>query len=570
MELTTPYIDGTPKGCGWGEVYPRPQFKRDSYLSLCGEWELAFTDSLTLPEEYPDRINVPFCPESALSGIGRQLADGECLAYRRHVTLPEGFVKDSVLLHVGAADQECEIWAGGKQICRHSGGYLPFSADITDCITGGEVTLELLVRDTLSHDLPWGKQKKKRGGMWYTPVSGIWGEVWLESLPERPIRGIRIDADDVRATVTLDADRGKKRLTLATGEVYETEGNVFEITPEEIHNWTPDDPYIYDFTVESETDRIESYFALRRIDIRKVSGRQRICLNGEPYFFTGLLDQGYYPDGIYTPASPEAYRADIMLAKELGFNMLRKHIKAEPPIFYSLCDRLGIAVFQDMINNGDYSFILDTALPTVGFKKKLCDLRHRSPTAREIFLSEAMALQDHLHNCPSVLLYTIFNEGWGEFAPDETYRTLKARDTSRLYDATSGWFTGRESDLDSRHIYFRAPKLGKVGERPVFLSEFGGYSLRCEGHLFSDKNYGYKLFTGEGELTNAFCELYVRDTLPLIEKGLCATVYTQLSDVEDETNGLITYDRRHVKIDKERIKEANEALIGELKRVTKS
>jgi hypothetical protein len=566
--MKTPYINNTPDGWNWGEVYPRPQFKRDSYLSLVGEWDFCFTDSFTLPSEYNETIRVPFAPESELSGIGRSVPDGSVLAYSRHITLPEGFVNDRVILHVGAADQECELYVNGRLILRHEGGYLPFFADVTDGIEENRLLVEILVRDTLSHKYPWGKQKKKRGGMWYTPVSGIWGEVWLESIPKDAIKSIRIDADEAHAIITADAPKGRMKLTLATGEVYEAEDGVFDIRPENGHVWTPDDPYIYDFTLESQTDRIESYFALRHIEIGEVNGVKRILLNGKPYFFTGLLDQGYFPDGIYTPYSPIAYRDDILFAKRLGFNMLRKHIKIEPAIFYSLCDRLGIAVFQDAVNNSDYSFIIDTALPTVGLKRKLFNLRHRSKETQSIFISQAREMQDHLYNCPSVLLYTVFNEGWGEFTPDRVYRELKERDPSRLYDATSGWFYGKESDFDSLHIYFRAPKLGKVGSRPIFLSEFGGYSLRCEGHLFGENNYGYKLFDSSEKLTDAVYYLFVKDTLPLIKDGLSATVYTQLSDVEDETNGLITYDRELVKVDADRIAKANEALILELGRVT--
>ena len=551
----------------WGETYPRPQFKRDSYFSLVGEWDFAVTDKNALPNEYNEKINLPFAPESKLSGIERAIGQNEYMAYRRTVTLPSGFVRNSLILHLGAVDQVCDVYINRTLAMHHEGGYLPFCVDITDLALGDEFVIEVLARDVLSHDYPWGKQRRDRGGMWYTPVSGIWGEVWLESLPESPIRSLKIDQNTERAIIKVDAAPSKKKLTLATGEVYETEGDTFEITPAIPRLWTPEVPYIYDFVIETPTDRVESYFALRTISKIEIDGRERIALNGKPYFFTALLDQGYYDDGIYTPASPEGYKNDILFAKALGFNTLRKHIKIEPLIFYSLCDRLGIVVFQDMVNNGGYSFILDTALPTIGFKRKTFTLRNRNKRTREIFMQHSRDTQDHLYNCPSLCLYTIFNEGWGEFEPDRVFEELSARDTTRLYDATSGWFYERKSDLDSRHIYFRAPKLKRVGKRPVFLSEFGGFSLSCEGHLYGDKCYGYKTFESESELTDAVYSLFVRDTLPLIEEGLCATVYTQLSDVEDEINGLITYDRQKIKVDALKIKEANELLKNELLRV---
>ena len=396
--------------------------------------------------------------------------------------------------------------------------------------------------------------------MWYTPVSGIWQTVWIESVPKNHIKSIKIDplAEAVKITVNSAAER--KKLTLKSGEVYEFTENYVVVEPREKHFWTPENPYLYEFTLETETDKIESYFALRTLEIKEVNGKQRLCLNGEPYFFSGLLDQGYFPDGIFLPATEKGYEDDILNAKRFGFNMLRKHIKIEPMIFYYLCDKLGMVVFQDMVNNSGYSFILDTALPTIGFKKARFSLRHRNKESREFFLSEMEKTAELLYNVPSVCLYTVFNEGWGQFMPNEAYKALRKIDETRFIDSTSGWFYSTDSDVDSHHIYFKAPKIKKPNGRPFFLSEFGGFSLRIEGHLFGKRNYGYSIYKDKESFTDAVYSLYTADTLPLIKDGLSATVYTQLTDVEDETNGLITYDRKVIKIDVNKMKEANEKL----------
>ena len=397
--------------------------------------------------------------------------------------------------------------------------------------------------------------------MWYTPVSGIWQTVWIESLPENPIRSLRIDQNDKNARITLDTDaRSAKLILLETGEELDFYQNTVTVEPKEPKLWSPENPYLYRFAIETESDRVEGYFALRSLSIKNVNGKERMCLNGKPYFFSALLDQGYYPDGIFLPATEKGYEDDILLAKRLGFNTLRKHIKIEPMVFYYLCDKLGIVVFQDMVNNSSYSFILDTALPTIGLKKLMPLPRHKDSETRQIFLEQMELTARYLYNTPSVCLYTIFNEGWGEFCPDEAYDKLKTIDNTRFIDATSGWFYSKKSDLDSRHIYFKMPTIKKPNGRPFFLSEFGGFSLRLDGHLFGEKNYGYSIYPDKNSFTEAVSNLFKDGTAPLIKDGLSAIVYTQLSDVEDETNGLITYDRRAVKIDEAKMREANESL----------
>ena len=549
----TPYAESADLSRPWQE-YPRPQFKRDSYLNLNGEWEFAVSHSEEIPDSLGERITVPFPPESHLSGICREIKEGERLYYGRAVTLPDGFKKDRIVLHVDAADQISEIYIDGVLASKKEGGYTPHTADITDLVSGDSFVLTVKVTDDLDKTYPYGKQRRDRGGMWYTPVSGIWQTVWLESLPAHPIRSIKITPTMKNVKIEIDTDAEKKVLTLADGKRIEFTDSVVVITPSEPHLWTPDDPYLYYFTLETESDKVESYFALREVGIATVDGKARLTLNGEPYVFNGLLDQGYFSDGIFLPASPAGFEGDIMMAKSCGFNMLRKHIKIEPMIFYHLCDRLGIFVFQDMINNSGYSFFRDTALPTVGIQK-MCDRGlHRAKRSREVFVYSMIEEAERLYNVPSVVYYTIFNEGWGQFRADDCYDILKSVDASRIIDSTSGWFRRKKSDVDSRHIYFKPLKVKKPSGEPLVISEFGGYAHRCEGHLFSAGNYGYRTFSDRGEFEDAVIALYEEQVVPLVAEGASAFVYTQVSDVEDETNGLFTYDRRLLKVNPERMR----------------
>lgn len=319
---------------------------------------------------------------------------------------------------------------------------------------------------------------------------------------------------------------------------------------------------MYHFTVQTGEDRVQSYFALRTLEIKDVDGYPRICLNGKPYFFHGLLDQGYWQDGIFTPNSPAAYEQDILFAKKLGFNMLRKHIKIEPQLFYYACDRLGMVVFQDMVNNGAYSFLRDTALPTVGLKWLPDRWLHRNKRSRAAFEQAMVETVEILYNHPCICYWTIFNEGWGQFCAATMYKRLKTLDDSRVIDTASGWFSGVDSDVDSRHVYFRKVRL-KAGKKPLVLSEFGGYSYQVEGHVFNPKKeYGYGKCTSREEFVQALRKVYLEEVAPLIEKGLCAAVYTQISDVEDEVNGLVTYDRQVEKVKPEELADLGLTLGG--------
>ena len=544
-------LSGTP----W-DVYPRPQMKRDSFLNLNGGWDFS------VDYESKGQIRVPFCPESQLSGIAAHYEEGSILCYSRRFTLPEGFNRGRVLLHIGAADQRADVFVNGKPAGFHVGGYEAFAFDITEFLAE-ENRLQICCFDDLQNQsYPYGKQTLKRGGMWYTPVSGNWQTVWLESVPETHIEKLNIENRGTSVVVSIEPALSGTVTVAGLGEYALTDGKV-TITPENPHFWSPEDPYLYDFTVEAGDDRIESYFAIRTLEVKKVGGYQRLCLNGKPYFFHGLLDQGYWPDGLFTPASPACYADDIHAMKKLGFNTLRKHIKVEPEEFYYQCDKLGMIVFQDMVNNGKYNYFRDTVLTTVSLRaqKLLPDKNfHKDPTTRRRFLEGMKATVNQLKNHPCICYWTIFNEGWGQFDSDSVYEELRKLDDTRFIDSTSGWFRQKKTDVDSRHVYFRDVKL-KAGDKPLVLSEFGGYSCKIEGHSFNpDETYGYGKYQKREDFVAAVTKLYLEQIVPCVKKGLCAAVYTQVSDVEDETNGLLTYDRKVEKLTADEMMPIAEAL----------
>ncbi len=539
--------------------YPRPQMRRNSYVNLNGHWDFTVSADPSLPKTYDQTILVPFCPESQLSGLKLHPDDGNYLFYRRKIALPAGFNRGRVLLHFGAVDQIADIYVNQKHLLTHIGGYEAFTVDITDALT---VESELVVRakdDLRDKSMPYGKQTLKRGGMWYTPTSGIWQSVWLESVPQQYVRRLNIENRGYSVAISIDPAQAGKVTVPGLGEFPLENGSV-AITPENPRLWSPENPCLYDFALETESDRIESYFAIRSLEIKEVDGVKKLCLNGKPYFFHGLLDQGYWPDGLLTPATPECYEKDILAMKEMGFNTLRKHIKVEPEQFYYDCDRLGMIVFQDMVNNGEYKFFRDTALPTVGIQK-LNDRRfHKDPTVRKRFLSTMAGTVDQLKNHPSICYWTIFNEGWGQFDSDNVYEEFKKLDDTRFIDTTSGWFRRKKSDVDSFHVYFKKIRLGSK-TRPLVLSEFGGYSWKPEGHVFNtESTYGYGKYAEQDAFADAVEKLYLEQVLPAVKRGLCAAIYTQVSDVEDETNGLLSYDRKVTKLDSARMRKIAQML----------
>ncbi len=559
----------------WTDVYPRPQLARDEWMSLDGEW--AFNTKIEGEAGIPRKsktIKVPFCPESKLSGIERRMGEFEIMLYGRKFSVPEEWNDKRLIVHFGAVDQIAKVYVDGKFAGSHEGGYLPFSFDITDLLnsnkaagkdgegeTEGPIVHSLIVeaRDSLDHKYPWGKQKFRNGGMWYTPVSGIWQSVWMEPVPEEHVTSIRIDtgieegkgyaditAYGIRAGV-LELE-GEDHFLIDSSDASGKRAAV-RIPIDEPHLWSPEDPHLYEFTIRTASDCVRSYFALRTLTIEEKGGHPMLCLNGEPYFFNGVLDQGYWHDGIYTPSSPDKYAEDILAMKSLGYNTLRKHIKIEPEIFYYECDRLGMVVFQDMVNNSNYSFLRDTILPTIGAIRISDKKAHGDLASRRIFRRSMEGTVRQLYNHPCICYWTIFNEGWGQFDADAAYDSLKAFDDSRFIDSTSGWFWQTKSDVDSYHVYFRKARM-KPGERPMVLSEFGGYACRIEGHYFGGATeYGYRKCADTEALQKDIARLYREQIEPLKEKGLCAAIYTQLSDVEDETNGLLTYDRAVKKVD---------------------
>lgn len=534
--------------CGGEDVpfrrYPRPQLRRESWYCLNGRWD--------------NGVTVPFAPQSMLSGYAGRI--GRHMVYCRRFTLPEGFMKDKLLLHFGAVDQKAEVFVNGRRAGAHEGGYLPFTLDITKHCGRGENELAVRVTDTLSRLYPYGKQRKRRGDMWYTPVSGIWQTVWLESVPEKYIESIRITPDlkgiwlevqtgaEAYEVAVQVQDRELKKVFTAKKVRIDLEEEGF--TP---RLWSPEDPYLYEMTITAGEDKVQSYFALRTVDIRKAGGRQRICLNGKPVFLHGILDQGYFSDGIYLPASEKGYEFDISEMKKLGFNTLRKHIKTEPECFYHMCDKMGMLVLQDMVNSGRYSFVRDTALPTIGINCVKDSRRLVSRKRKEIFESHMKETMAHLYNHPCIIYYTIFNEGWGQFDSDRMYEAAREADGTRIIDTASGWFAGVKSDVDSRHIYFRSELL-KGEEKPLVLSEFGGYSRALAEHSYSlYHQHGYGSFQDREALTDKIISDYREMVTASMPYGLCGSVYTQLSDVEDEVNGLYTYDRKVCKVNREKI-----------------
>ena len=564
----------------WQE-YPRPQMRRDKYCLLNGTWKCNGRDIL-----------VPFAPQAPLSGYGKKVEDK--LVYEKTFTLPEDFTKERILLHFGAVDQVATVWVNGQKMGSHEGGYLPFCFDISKVIKRQEENLiKVEVLDNLSKDYPYGKQTNKRGGMWYTPVSGIWQSVWLEEVADTYIEKIIMTPDLTGVDMELvlnskNGDNSEHSNTECGKEGFDVAvelepGNVvvkhfegckgrLEIEGLEDKNgkvheaklWTPETPHLYSIRVTCGKDVVDSYFALRTIAIENQNGINRVVLNGKPIFMHGVLDQGYFCDGLFLPAKAEEYEKDIIRMKELGYNMLRKHIKIEPETFYYACDGLGMLVMQDMVNNGGYNFVFDTALPTFGFKTKKDAKGKIEGRRKEFFKQHTKETIEHLYNHPSIIAYTIFNEGWGQFNSDEMYDYVKELDATRVVDSTSGWFAQKKNDFDSEHIYFKVIPL-EPKERPLFVSECGGYTMAVEDHYYSKyAQYGYGASDTKEALTKDIVFMYENMIIPYVKSGVCGCVYTQISDVEDEINGLYTYDRKVCKVVKEDMLAMSEKLYAQL------
>ena len=562
----------------WGEQldpsnllmeYPRPQMERDSYLNLNGAWQYAITETEDSPDQFDGDILVPFSPESELSGVLRTLLPTQTLWYRRILRLPADFNVGRILLHFGAVDQVATVYVNNTEVCTHIGGYTPFGADITACLED-ENTILVKVRDGSDTSFQSrGKQKSKRGGIWYTAQSGIWQTVWMESVPDDYIHTLHItplfDESALELTVVSQSNQ------LCSAKVGETEvafssNEPVKLPMMQFTPWTPEHPYLYDLEVTMGADHVKSYFGMRKYSVGiDDNGVKRLFLNNKPYFHNGLLDQGYYSNGMYTAPSDEAMIFDVQTAKDMGFNMLRKHIKIEPLRWYYHCDRIGMLVWQDMINGGgDYKAMTITSPLVTGIHFNDHHYQwfaRQDEQGREQYRRELDEMIRHLYNAVSIAMWVPFNEGWGQFdAGDAVQRILKL-DATRTIDHASGWHDQKIGDIKSLHVYFRKYRFKQDKLlRAVVLSEFGGYNFRVNGHCFNEKDFGYKRFETTDALLEAYRNLYENEILPAKRQGLCATVYTQLTDVEDELNGLITYDRKVVKMPMEALKEINEKL----------
>lgn len=550
--------------------YPRPQLVRDNYESLNGMWDLCIIDGLIdkLDKfDFNKQILVPFSVETALSQVEQEFLPTQTLVYRK---IFKHKAKDKIpLLRFDAVDYKCFVFLNGVKIGEHKGGYSSFYFNIKEqLLENKDNELIVLVQDPSdTYTQQSGKQKLNHGGIWYTPTSGIWQSVWIENVPNVYIDRIMLrpnidegyvevfvaaegEVESYSAEVTLD---GKKIASIVS------DISTFRLKIKNAKLWSPENPILYDITVSVNQDEVKSYFAMRKFELKD----GKFMLNNKPYFLTGVLDQGYWPEGGLTPPSEEAMISDIMLCKELGLNTIRKHIKVEPLRWYYHCDKIGMIVWQDMINGGNvFSPWLHMILPTIGVnvKDNHYDWFGRDDESKEEFKLDLGRMVKQLYNCPSICLWGIFNEAWGQFDSQVMLEYMRGIDSSRAIDATSGWYN-QGNDLVSIHKYILPFKMPKKETRAVALTEFGGYSLAVKDHVYSEnKNFGYLVYKDINKLNAAIKKLYEKQIYPAKEKGLNACIYTQLTDVENEINGLITYDREVLKIDKQMFIEINNKL----------
>jgi len=574
QSLETRWAASVSPGNVWRE-YPRPQLVRKEWVNLNGPWhvELRHPDPL---RDYPaveGTILVPFPAESPLSGFHRSVSSEQLLHYERTFLRPKG---DRVLLHFGAADWKTRVFVNGKEVGEHTGGYDPFSFDITGALTAnGPQTLEVDVTDpTDTGYQPRGKQVLKPGGIFYTPTTGIWQTVWLEGVPDTYIDQLKIEtwprAGEVNIVAALTGptdgmtcavealDRGRvvAKSKAPVGELPDLPNGALNVM--KIRNaidWSPENPHLYDLRVTlldkdgKPVDEVTSYFGFREISLVKDDhGQPHIALNGKPYFLIGPLDQGFWPDGVYTAPSDEALKYDIEETKRLGFNMIRKHVKVEPERWYYWCDKLGVCVLQDMPSSDKYIGPDDPDI-------------ERSRESADDFKAELKAMIDTHFNHPSIVTWVLYNEGWGQWNTAEMTKWLKDYDPSRLVDATTGWADRGVGDFSDIHVY-PGPAIPKPdANRALFLGEFGGLGLPEPGHMWQEKGWGYQSFKTSQELTDRFVGIF-EELKKLRTQGLSGAVYTQTTDVETELNGLMTYDRAKVKMDEARIRKA----VGDLRK----
>ena len=580
--IRTPWFDKVDRRLPLAE-YPRPQFERKDWICLNGEYDYAVTgDTADAPKKYDGKILVPFSVESELSGVGKALLPEQRLWYRRKFTVGKEFSGKEALLHFGAVDWQCSVWVNGMLVGEHTGGYNPFTFNITDAITEGENELVVKVFDpTDAGHQQRGKQILVTKGFWYTATSGIWQTVWLEPVNRCRIDSLRLVPDIDEGVIRINIKRTCKCGGKLYAKVLEGDKVVFDseiadkaaIPVPDARLWSPEDPFLYTLLLtldcNGEKDEVSSYFGMRKFSIVKDSaGIPRLGLNNKPYFQRGLLDQGYWPESQLTPPTDEAMIFDIEKMKELGYNMLRKHIKEEPLRWYYHCDRLGMLVWQDMISGGQYiGNVLAGVLPNINIHVK--DSKYKSfkrdkPEWRQEFKDELFGMIDNLYNCVSICCWVPFNEGWGQFDAKEIGTAIKNYDPSRFVDHASGWHDQGGPEFKSIHKYIlpvHAPTARRTAGRPIVLSEYGGYSWNIVEHAWNPKrSFGYIMFKNSEKLSAAYKRLHESQVIPLINKGLCATVYTQVSDVEFEVNGIYSYDRKILKLDADTVRAVNAKL----------
>lgn len=581
------FYDKVDKSCPLNE-YPRPQFQRDFWVNLNGEFDYAITDeNITFPERYDGKILVPFAVESALSGVEKPIYEKDRIWYKKNFTLSKEFNNKRVILNFGAVDWQCKVFINRNLAGEHTGGYNAFSFDITDYIVKGENELIVYVYDPT--DAGWqqrGKQATMSHGFWYTGTSGIWQTVWLEAVDKSSIESVKLLPDIDHGTINVKTTVSNPDSVL-TASVFDGDKEIIrkeislneDIFIPDFELWSPESPKLYDLVLELSVkgkvrDKVKTYFGMRKFSIgTDKNGYSRLYLNNEPYFQNGLLDQGYWCDGGLTPPTDEAMIYDIQKMKDLGFNMLRKHIKTEPARWYYHCDRLGMLVWQDMISGGKELNVVHAGVipniqgvlsPIASFSLK--DNKYKTFNRgkqewRDNFKAELFEMINQHYNCVSICTWVPFNEGWGQFDALEIGNAVKKADPSRFVDHASGWYDQGGGDFRSVHRYILPVQLPKKEARPFVLSEFGGYSQIIDGHVWNKKkSFGYMMFKTKESLTAAYKKLYEKQILPLLKKGLSAIVYTQVSDVEFEVNGVMTYDRAIVKIDEDTVKEINAKL----------
>ncbi len=563
--------------------YPRPQLTRNSWMSLNGLWQytiLPRESATAVPAQFEGNILVPFAIESSLSGVGRTVGKENDLWYKRSVKVPPSLRKGRVMLHFGAVDWECEVYVNGAKVGSHKGGYDPFSIDITnDLIKGALQEIAVRVWDPSDDGpQPRGKQVKDPSGIWYTPVTGIWQTVWLENVPETFIASTRQTPDIDKQTLTVEVKVENLQLgdeievsawdgsqQVAAQTLREERTAVLNLDNPRL--WSPSDPFLYDLKItiirkRKIIDEVGSYFGMRKSSLaRGADGITRMMLNNEFVFQYGPLDQGWWPDGLYTAPTDEALKFDIEKTKEMGFNMIRKHVKVEPARWYYYCDKLGMLVWQDMPSGDMGGNGWDQRPGEISGR----DLdKERSAESEAIYRKEWKAILDAHYNYPSIVSWVPFNEAWGQFKTRKIVKWTMEMDPTRLVNESSGgnfFYTGHILDIH----HYPSPEMPDprvFGDKPqaLVLGEFGGLGLPLEGHTWQDsKNWGYQSFKNSEELFNKYAE-FMKRLKNFINMGLSAAVYTQTTDVEIETNGLFTYDRKVLKMPMEKLQEVHKPL----------